>query len=273
MDGADWRLAAAAVDPKALGEARTQTQNAVHWLARLANSYASPEPDQRHVWLSFDAARRAFVTRNLVDDIAVELRLPALEFQFLEKGRPVPHILSVEGHTPAKVEAWVLVELLHRGIDRERFSKSLPYNVSNLMSGDNVEYSPEALSRELDALTVWMSGAESVLTRLARELAPAGMESSGLLCWPGQLHVGLLAPAGPEGASTGKYLRVGISAGDDRYAEPYFFVAPQTGAEIETPHPGAVLTASRIVAEGASEDQVVDFLQAAVATTRRRLSN
>ena len=56
------------------------------------------------------------------------MRLPTLEMQFHEHGKPVPHILDPEEHSPAEVEAWMLVELLHRGVDREKFSKTLPYS-------------------------------------------------------------------------------------------------------------------------------------------------
>lgn len=278
MDAADWRVTAG-LDPRSLGEARTQTQNAVHWLARLANSYAPPEPDQRHVWLSFDADRNAFVTRPLVGGVSVELRLPTLELQFREGDRPVPHILHVEGHTPAKVEAWVLVELLHRGIDRDRFSKALPYAAANLMTGDSIEYSPDACARELDELTRWLGNAEAVLGELGREFASsdrtAGSDGHNgrLLCWPDQFHVGILVGADAVGAAPEKRLRVGLSGGDERNPEPYFFVAVQRGGEIEVPHPGAVLTASRIIAEGLGVDGVRDMLRSAVATTRRRIAN
>lgn len=276
MSSPDRRVAAD-VDPKSLGEARTQTQNAVHWLARLANSYLTPEPDQRQVWMHFDAERQAIVTRPFAGSVSVELRLPALELQFLENDRPAPHILHVEGHSPAKVEAWVLVELLHRGIDREQFSKALPYQPVNLMTGDHIEYSPDACARELDELTRWLGNAEAVLGPLRREFAaeaaPAAGSQGGLMCWPEHFHVGILIGAEPDRAAAARALRVGLSAGDDRYAEPYFFVAAQQGAEIEMPHPGAVLTASRIIADGLDAESVRDALRQAVATTRRRLSN
>lgn len=272
MSSADWH-AAADVDLKSLGEARTQAQNAVHWLARLANSYVPAEPDQRHVWLTFDAARRAFVTQPFAGSVSLELRLPSLELQFRENDSPVPHILHVEGHSPAKVEAWVLVELLHRGIDRDKFSKSLPYAASNLMTGDNIEYSPDACARELEALSCWLGNAEAVLAPLGREIAHAGRADGSLLCWPDQFHVGFLAGADPDAAPGSRALRVGLSAGDERNPEPYFFVAVQNGGDVETPHPGAVLTASRIVAEGMGADGVRDALRTAVATTRRRIAN
>lgn len=276
MSSPVWRVAAD-VDPKSLGEARNQTQNAVHWMARLANSYLSPEPEHRHVWMRYDAGRGAIVTRPFAGDVSIELRLPTLELQFRENDRPVPHILHVEGHSPAKVEAWVLVELLHRGIDRSQFSKSLPYQASNLMSGDHIEYSPDACARELDELSRWLGNAEAVLGPLRREFAAdssaAVNDDAGLLCWPEQLHVGLLVGLEPGSAATAKALRVGLSAGDERYEEPYFFVAVQDGAEIEMPHPGAVLTASRIIGDRLDDEGVRGILRSAITNTRRRLSN
>ncbi|MEQ1712973.1 MAG: hypothetical protein ABL908_16435, partial [Hyphomicrobium sp.] len=107
----------------------------------------------------------------------------------------------------------------------------------------------------------------------AAEASTVAGEPVGLMCWPEHLHVGLLIGAEPDSAAATKALRVGLSAGDDRYAEPYFFVAAQYGGEIEKPHPGAVLTASRIIAEGFDADGVRGILRNAVATTRRRLAN
>ena len=276
MSSPAWRVAAD-VDPKSLGEARNQTQNALHWLARLANSYLAPEPEHRHVWMRYDAGRGAIVTRPFAGDVSIELRLPTLEMQFRENDVPVPHVLHVEGHTPAKVEAWVLVELLHRGIDRSQFSKALPYQASNLMSGDHIEYSPDACARELHELSRWLGNAEAVLGPLLREFAAAGeapdREAGGLLCWPEQLHFGLLAGLEPGTSVAAKALRVGLSMGDERYEEPYFFVAVQNGVEIEMVHPGAVLTASRIISDRLDDEGVRAILRSAVANTRRRLSN
>lgn len=85
----------------------------------------------------------------------MELILPELILTFTEHGVPVRHDFELEGHTQAHVEAWILVELLHRDVDRTRFSKALPYDVSALMTGDAIEFSPEAYTAELEALAGW----------------------------------------------------------------------------------------------------------------------
>ena len=122
-------------------------------------------------------------------------------------------------------------------------------------------------------MSCWLGNAEAVLAPLRREMAAAGKPEGSLLCWPDQFHVGFLAGADPDAAPGARALRVGLSAGDERNPEPYFFVAVQSGGDLETPHPGAVLTSSRIVAEGMGPDGVRDVLRGAIATTRRRISN
>lgn len=271
MTSLEWQLSGG-VDPRRMGDAKSQTQNAVHWLARLAHSYRDPEPAGGHVVLTFEHGRRAFVTQPFANGVTVEVRLPSLELQFREGDRPVPHTLAVEGHSPAKVEAWVLVELLHRGIDRDRFSKELPYDTPDLMSGDTIEYSPETCALELDELTRWLDNAAAILGRL-KESTSAADPSPPLRCWPQQFHIGTVLSVEPAGVVSEKAMRVGFSVGDDRYAEPYFFVAVQNGGAIETPHPGSVVTASRITSAKLTADDVADMLRTAIATTRKRLSN
>jgi len=115
-------------------KARELTLNIVQWLARIANSYVADRSTKDRLTLDF-RTDGSFVTKTFEHGLALELRLPSLEMQFQERGKLVPHILDPEERSPAEVEAWILVELLHRGLDRERFSKSLPYAVANLMSG------------------------------------------------------------------------------------------------------------------------------------------
>ena len=100
----------------------------------------------------------------------MELKLPELTLQFLEDGKPVKHALHMEGRSPAQVEAWVLVELLHRGVDRDRFSKDLPYEIPHAMVGDGVEYSPEFREVELKRVLEWFSAAAELMKKLASSL-------------------------------------------------------------------------------------------------------
>lgn len=256
-------------DPNAMAEARAQAANVLHWLARVAHSYIDPEPEGGHVRLKFDPVRRAFRTRAFAANVSLEMRLPALELQFREGEKLVPHVLHVEGHSPAKIEAWVLVELLHRGIDRDRFSKELPYDVATLMSGDHVEFAPDQLADELTVLSNWLGDAEQILTPIAEANGIGGE----LQCWPDQFHVGVVLPLEPGGVIRDKALRVGLSLGDERCADPYYFVAVQNKGALEITHPGCVVTASRRASEGLDAKSVIEILRGAIATTRSRLAH
>ncbi len=197
-------------------KARNQTLNLAQWLARIANSYVAGDRPEDRVLLSF--SHGVFVTKTFDREFALELRLPSLELQFQERGKPMPHLLNPEEHSPAETEAWILVELLHRGIDREKFSKSLPYATDNLMSGDAEDYSPEACAGGLELLNAWFCAAASVLS-------PDGR----VACRPESLM--LMAAMDTAG----------FSPGDAQHDEPYFFA--ETGSHRR------YLTASQLVNE------------------------
>ncbi|WP_336492565.1 hypothetical protein, partial [Methylobacterium nigriterrae] len=170
MTSDEWP-AAASQDTERLDEARHQLHSVVQWLARIERSYGS-QGNGAMPTLEWNDARNAITTHPLGRDLELELRLPELVLQFREGGEAVSHPLHVEEHSPAHVEAWLLVELFHRGIDRERFSKALPYDVSGLMAGDAVEFSPEAYEKELGVLTAWFSNAASVIVRTGDKVRP-----------------------------------------------------------------------------------------------------
>lgn len=246
------------------GEARRQVHNALQWLVRIASSYAKPEPDARHMLLRWDRERQAFTTRPFGAKLAVELRPVRLEMQFTEGGRRVPHVLYMEERSPAQVEAWVLVELLHRGLSRATFSKDLPYDIPNLMTGDQEEYSPESVADELEDLTAWIDAAAKALSAIKSDWGAAGPGTSGdLVCWPAPFHVGLTAPF-KNGKGDGG-LRVALCAGSDAHDEPFFFVAPDGRAAQRAYDEAAVLPVSRISGGAKNIDAIAKFLRAAIA--------
>lgn len=269
MIGQDEQSAGA---PDKRSEARLQLHSMLQWLARLANSYIEADPAGRHLTLLWDGDRHAFVTRTFNGDLAVELRLPPLEMQFREKDVLSPHVLYVDGRSPAEVEAWVLVELLHRGVDRARFSKQLPYGSAKLMHGDAKQFSPESHEAELAELATWLDTAAGVLRRVASNRAAAGQPVDGeIRCWPEALHLAIAVPLEPGSAS--EALRVGLSAGDERTPEPHFMVISEKIRNGSTMMPNSVLTAGKIAAAGMSSDDIAAFLEQMIDASRKKLAH
>jgi hypothetical protein len=266
------RQAAGAGQTDKRSEARLQLHSMLQWLARLANSYVEADAAGRHLTVLWDGDRHAFLTREFDGGFAVELRLPSLEMQFREHGVLSPHVLDVEGRSPAEVEAWMLVELLHRGVNRSRFSKQLPYGPARLMHGDARQFSPGGLADELADLATWLDMAAGVLTRLAGRLRASGQSVDGeIRCWPEQLHLAVTVALEP--GSTSEALRVGLSAGDDKTSEPHFLVVAERTRSASTMLPNSVLPASRIAASGMSSDDIVAFLEQQIDASRRKLAH
>ena len=243
------------LDAGRLAEARHQLHSVLQWLARMTSSYREPMPGDDGLALLWDGRRRAITTPKLTGDLAMEVGLPGLVLHFTESGAPVPHAFETEEHSPAHVEAWILVELLHRGIDRERFSKALPYDVSSLMSGDATQFSPETHAAELAGLADWFGYAASILEEHASEMH-GDPGATGLRIWPQDLS---LEMQGPFGAVSAR-VRTGFSPGTQHVPEPYFYAKQPGALPDRTGTPDFILRASE-AATGGGRTTVLDFLR------------
>jgi hypothetical protein len=262
-----WR-SIGAVDPRQLCEAQHQVHSAAQWLVRMAHSYMEPKPEHRHTFLHWESPRQALVTQEFLPQLTLELRIPNLALQFRENDQAVPHVMQIDDRTPAEVEAWVLVELLHRGIDRDRFSKVLPYELLDLMTGDAVPYAAETLAIELGELGAWFANAASVLSRIEEEYHPSAQPGgSAVWCRPEFLDLAILLPMGAEGAS----LRIGFSAAADYCCEPHFYVVSNNAKAGAVPLPEGVLAAANVLQEGRLAEGALDHLRRAIAVYRSRV--
>jgi hypothetical protein len=212
---APWRPLAAG-DSEGLERARNEAFNLVQWLARIAHSYATDTACGHRTDLDFDSGSAAFTTQPFSGGTALQMRLPDLQLQFLAGGKPVPHVFDPDGRSPAEVEAWILVELLHRGIDREKFSKQLPYAIAGLMTGDAIDHETQACREGLRQLTAWFANAATVLEAIARA---SGVTTPRIICLP-QTFALTLAPD-----SAGPCTGLGFSLGDRENPAPYFYTA------------------------------------------------
>lgn len=273
MTATQWQ----SIDPipaQRMNEARRQAHNLLHWMARIANSYLEPENDDGQLRLFWSDRTQTLRTREFEGGLSLEGRVGGLELQFCEGGEPVPHTLSFQERTPAHVEAWFLVELLHRDVDREKFSKELPYSPRDLMLGDSEEHEVEGYEAELKALQGWLRNAAAVLAAVRHDLSrDAGTDYSGqaIACCPQsfQLNLELPLPAG----SGAEMLRAGLSAGDALRPEPFFFVATEEQALANNFDAASILSVQRIASEKLAADDVIQFLRDQVGAHRKRLAS
>lgn len=205
-------------DLSELAQARVEAINIVQWLVRIANSYVAANTPERRTALQFRPHDAAIVTETFDTAIALEMRLPTLELQFLENGKPVPHIFDPEEHSPAEVEAWLLVELLHRGVDRQKFSKELPYTMVGLMSGDAEDYSPQLCRPGLIRLAALMRDAAAILHAAGPD---NGGDAASIACLPQNINLATTADSGG----------FAFSPGDANNPEPFFYFRGVMGGD------------------------------------------
>jgi len=236
--------------------AARQAASAAQWLARFANSWLAAEPGNPQLLLGFDAAQGTLVTRPVVAGLALELRLADLSLQLLENGTPSPHRMELQDRTPAHVEAWLLVELLHRAVVRDRFSKALPWSTADLMNGDSEEFTPDSLGGELAAIGRAFALAGPVLAQMG------GIEADGVRCSPDNFHTAVAIGAGP---AAGPMLLAGVAPGDAITPEPYFYVARALPRPGRSAPPAVVLGLGEIERRQLGVDEIVAALRVAAA--------
>ena len=246
--------------------ARFETQNAVQWLVRMTQSFASVPSEGGDIGLRWRTGSRTIVTPEVATATSLELSLPALTFQFLEGGEPSPHVFDPDGKSSTEVEAWLLVEMLHRDFDRDMFSKKLPYRLPRLMTGDEAKYGPQSMVSELEQLAARLADAGKVLADVRQKLgSDKDLAPNELICWPEHVDIGFTAPLWDQSADSER-VEIGYTPGDDKNMRPGFFVrrAAKPSASARTEE----LPDERIAAESMSSGAIADFIANAFKTVR-----
>lgn len=255
------------VEFAALAKARWQALNVVQWAARTANSFMAAGSRDDRLSMSWNNVDAGMMTRTF-GDLALEFRIPTLALQFVRGGKKVPHVMDPEEHSPAEIEAWLLVEFLHHGIDRGRFSKALPYEIADLMSGDADDYTPEQFTAELQELAGWFRNAAGIFETVGHA---HGMKSgTALQCWPQDLSMTCRLPIKNVGASA-PLTELGFVPGTQEDAEPSFYVAgvASDGERTEV----AALDAPMILAAADPVELVTTFLADGMTSVRSRATS
>src|SRR5690606_43803 len=242
-----------AYNSERLSEARMQLHSAVQWLARIERSYGQT-PESRNSMLQWHDDGK-ISTQPLESGLGLELRLPDLIMQFTENGTPSRHEIDLEERSPAHVEAWMLIELLHRGVDRSKFAKELPYDVSTLMSGDGVEFSPDEHEQELDEFADLFRNAAAVLAHVRGHRNGA----TRLVRFRPQ-DMSIEMPTGPANGTETSSVTVGFALGDTGTSEPFFYISRNTGGTQASPE--ARLRISEIPSAAADKAVKEFYMQA-----------
>jgi hypothetical protein len=204
-------------------DARIEAHNALFWMARASHSLLEPTVGNSHLSLFWNEDNHDFRTRLLVDGCKIGLHLPELELYFCDNEKKVPHSFWLDDRTPAFVEAWYLVEFLHRGIEQETFSTALPFESPDMLMGDTEDHNASLFKTELTAMSECLTYAIKILSLVAEQLARHKVFANNPVQITLEPESFTLMSRADLSTANGKTVLVGFSVGDHLRPAPFFF--------------------------------------------------
>ncbi len=258
-----------------LHDARLQLHWACQLIAAAGAALAEPQDDDSHrgfQWVDGKFAGAPLVGRIRVTLSPADLVLALQDAKEVELDR-----FALRGHTLPQARSW-LEMAVGSALDGEPPRLELPdWDMPQHTVGHGADFTPDPAA--LEQLAAWYANADLVLSNLGFAHPNAGSVRG----WPHHFDVALLVelgsrPAGPETVG------VGMTPGDQYYAEPYWYVSPwpypsesglpelSRGRWHTNEWVGAVLTFAETVEvhdPGNQQARVVAFLEHALATAMR----
>jgi hypothetical protein len=218
-----WKVLGA-VAPTQLVDARLQLHHAAQVVASAGVTFLAPAPDDSHPNLGWVESHGALLGHTLPGaDAQVGLRVADLSLLLVNRSGDVSDEFALDGKKLDDGYEWLAsataragAELPSAGITRA------PYEIPNHPTGRGEAFRCKP-GDAFAELAHWFANGHHALAELAARVPGA----SDVRCWPHHFDLGSLAVVAtkPDG-SLGKSLGLGLSPGDDGYAEPYWYVSP-----------------------------------------------
>jgi hypothetical protein len=268
--------------PAALAGARQLAHHAAQWPTRAARANLKAVPDDSHSAYAWEASHAALVTQGLPakgGEVRVGIRIPRLEM-IITRGDNVLDAFQFHGKTDAQAGTWIDSKLRALGL-KPASDVRLPYELPDHPTGGR-PHELGMLGRELGELARWFGGSADVLEEFAAGLA--GARASPVTCWPHHFDIAMLVSLEQGHPANARSIGVGVSPGDEYYAQPYVYVSPWPrfdGDKLPDPPPpghwhtegffGAVATGDDILAMKDRGRGLLAFINAAFDIGRARL--
>ncbi len=281
----DWSMLGGHA-PTALVRARHLAHHAAQWPTRAARANLAPASDDSHASLAWDSEHAALMSQALPvrgADVRIGLRIAGLELIVMRGGVLLDNY-TLEGRTEAMTGVWFDSALRALGLEPAS-GVTLPYTLPFHPVAKRAPYGRSAEAEALAELARWYDAADDLLREIAGKLASLRPGPGPARCWPHHFDIATLVSLAEGAGETTKSIGIGLSPGDEHYAQPYVYVSPwphlpATGLP-DCPPPGhwhthgfvaAVATADEILALEDRGSGLLVFVEAAVEIGRERLA-
>jgi len=223
----DWFKLGGRTPPTSLVEARLLAHHALQWLARAARANLEAVSDDGHSSAEWDAGLAALVSQPMATasgEIRVGLRLVGFTLVVLRRGA-VLDAFQLDHKTDAQAGTWIDSKLKTLGL-KPAGGVSLPYAIPDHPVGHGAPYDCTNAGRELGEIARWFTGAAELLEEFRAKHRALRPGPGPLRCWPHHFDIATLVrlEAGPH--ESARSVGIGLSPGDEYYAQPYLYISP-----------------------------------------------
>ncbi len=208
-----------AVPPGSLVAVREMSHAAVQWPSRAARANLPALPDDSHSDLGWLDAEQALVSQHLDGAQRHQLGFSFATGSLLWlDGGAVVDTYAITSETEA--QGWCDDLLSAHGL-APTTQADMPYVL------EPVQYVELENSRAaLATLGAWYAEAQKLLDGLVAEFGSHAVTPPTVRCWPHHFDLATLFFLDAGNPETARSVGVGLSPGDDSYAEPYFYCTP-----------------------------------------------
>jgi hypothetical protein len=205
-------------EPTALAAARALAHRAVQWPARAARANLEPVPDDSHTSLTWDPIMAALLGQPLEGGVRVGLRVGVHELVFTRGSRT--EACALAGKSDAEAGNWLDGMLAAEGLKPASGTK-LPYEMPSTLFARPADEAPR-----LAALSVWFAAGAELLEELRKKYKRFKPGPGPVRCWPHHFDIAILVRLEEGHPESARAIGIGMSPGDNYYAQPYFYVGP-----------------------------------------------
>ena len=203
-------------EPTTLVAARVLAHRGAQWAARAARANLEPVPDDSHSALTWDGAKAALLSQPLKGGTQVGLRIGVLEVIVSTKNKTEAFPLAT--NTEAEVADWLDGMLVEQGL-KPAGGLKLPYEMPATNFARAVDEGPR-----LAALASWFAAGAELFEELRSKYKRYKPGPGPVRCWPHHFDMAFVVEL--EAQKNGRAIGIGLSPGDDYYAQPYFYLSP-----------------------------------------------
>ena len=209
--------------PTALVRARNLSHHALQWVAKAARANLQALPDDGHVSLQWDGNRAAFLSQPLpagAAEVRVGFSLRRFALILLRNNRDLDEF-ELGGRKDASVAVWF--DSAMRALGLQAASEiELPYSLPSLPVTRGSAYHVSGETDAFGELTRWFDMGADLLA----DVIAANPGAAPVRCGPQRFDMATVIAIDNDGRENARAIRVGLSPGDDHYAQPYVYVNP-----------------------------------------------